>query len=126
MTLNLGNLADEIYEKNIEIAQANAALKEIELQKRELENKLIAAMQEAGTDIVRGSKATTSISEVTRPQLQDAEAFYKFVLRKKALHLFERRIAATAYKEMKESMGNKPVPGVSEFTTTRLNVRKVS
>ena len=125
MALNLGALGDELYEKNQEIAQINAQLKEVENEKREIENKLLGAMQEIGTDIVRGSLATISISETVRPQLQDADLFFAFVYRKKALHLMERRIAPTAYREMKDSLGGKPIPGLSEFVQIRLNVRKV-
>lgn len=124
MAINFGALADSLYSKNEEISQANAKVKELENEKREIENTLLLAMQDAGTDIVRGSTATVSISENVRPQIQDFDAFEKFVLRRKALHLFERRIASTAYREMKDLLGGKPVPGLSEFTQVRLNVRK--
>lgn len=125
MATNLGALADELYAKNAEIAQANAVVKNLENEKREIENRLLGSMQEAGTDIVRGNSATVSISEVVRPQIDDFNALEKFVLRQKALYLFERRIASTAYRELKESLGGKPIPGLSEFTQARLNVRKV-
>lgn len=124
MSMNIGALGDSLYEKNQEIAAVNAQLKELENQKREIENQLLGQMLEIGTDIVRGQLATISISESVKPTLQDPEEFYKFVLRHKALHLFERRIASKAFQEMRTQIG-KPIPGVSEFTVTRLNVRKV-
>lgn len=125
MASNLGAMADAIYEKNEQIAQANAALKVLEGEKRDIENRLLESMQEAGTNIIRGAKATVSISETTRPSIFDFDAFSKFVLRRKALHLFERRVAANAYRELKEELGGKTIPGISEFTQQRLNVRKV-
>lgn len=125
MAVNFGVLADSLYAKNEEISQANARVKELEAEKRDIENTLLLAMQDAGTNIVRGSAATVSISENIRPQIQDFDALEKFVLRRKALYLFERRIAATAYRELKDSLGGKPIPGLSEFTQVRLNVRKV-
>lgn len=125
MTKTLGGLADALYGKNEELAAANARVKELDNEKRELENQLLSAMQQEKTDIVRGKRATVSISETIRPQIQDFDAFAAFVLRRKALHLFERRIASRPYGELKDSLGKKPIPGVSEFTTTRLNVRKV-
>jgi hypothetical protein len=125
MPVNFGALCDQIYDKNDEIAQLNAKLKELEGEKREVENQLLAAMQDAGTDIVRGTKATVSISTTIRPQLADYEEFVKFVLRRKACHLFERRVSSKAYQEMKESLGNKPIPGITEFPQVRLNIRKV-
>lgn len=125
MTVKLGELGDALYAKKQEIAAANEVVKRLDAEAREIEDELLIRMQDVGTDIVRGSSATISISENIRPQLQDWDAFSAFVQRKKALHLFERRISTTAYREMKEALGNKPVPGVTEFTQLRLNVRKL-
>ena len=119
----LGSLGDSLFEKRAEIAAAENRVKELTAEKTLIESELIAQMKDAGTDMVRGEKATISISETIRPQLQDQEAFNRFVLRKKALHLFERRIAVKAYNEMKDELGGKPIPGVSEYVQTRLNVR---
>lgn len=125
MAKNLGKLGDAIYKKAAEITKLNEKLKELDGEKRAMETELLQAMQEAGTDIVRGDLATVSISETERANIHDFESFERFVLRKKALHLFERRIAMKPYREMKEQLGNKPIPGVTEFLQTRLNVRKV-
>jgi len=123
MSENLGELGDLIYAKSAEIATIDAQRKELDSERTALENRLIAAMQAAGTDTARGKVAAVSISISPKPKIDDIEALYSFVLRKKALHLFERRIAATAYREMKDQLG-KPIPGLSEFNVTRLNVRK--
>ena len=124
MALKLGELGDAIYAKTQEIAKANETVKRLELDRKQMEDELLGRMQEAGTDIVRGENATVSINETIRPQIADWDALAAFVQRKKALHLFERRISSTAYREMKQSLGNKPVPGLTEFTQLRLNVRK--
>lgn len=122
----LGELGDKLYAKNEEIAGINAKLKEKEDEKRAIEDKLLAAMLDANTTICRGNKATISISENVRPQIQDLEKFYRYVLRHKALHLFERRIAAVAYRELKDSLKGKPIPGLTDFVQQRLNVRKIA
>ena len=124
MGMKLGELGDAIYAKKQEIAEASAVVDRLDAERRALEDELINRMDEAGTDIVRGDSATISISENIRPQLQDWDTFNKFVLRKKALHLFERRISSTAYKELKESLGGKALPGLSEFDQARLTVKK--
>jgi len=126
MAANLGALADAIYSKGEEVSQANAKVKELETEKRALEERLLNEMREAGTDIVRGATVTVSISETVRPQLADWGDFERFVLRKKALQLFERRISSKAYNELKDSQGGKAVPGVTEFVQTRLNIRRVA
>ena len=126
MSINLGELGDLLYAKNEEIAQFNAQLKVIESEKKALEERLLTGMQEAGTDIVRGSKATISISETIRAQIVDPEALYRFVLKRKCPQLFERRIAATAYQELKDQLDGKPVPGLVDYRQIRLNCRKVA
>lgn len=125
MAINLGALGDSIYDKADEIVLANAKVKALEVEKRGLEERLLNEMTAAGTAIVRGVKSTVTITESVRPQIADFEAFEKFVLRKKALYLFERRVAAVAYREMKESMKGKAVPGISEFVQQKLSVRKL-
>jgi hypothetical protein len=122
--VDLGVLADQLYKFDAKLGAANAKVKEIENEKKEVENTLLAAMQAAGTDICRGKTATVSISTLVRPRIEDFEKFATFVRRKNALHLFERRIASTAYKELKDELGGKPIPGVSEFVQERLNCRK--
>lgn len=124
MTYNFGATADKLYAKIQELAKVNEKVKDLEGERKALENELLAAMQDSGTDIVRGKKATVSISETTRASIADWEAFEKFVLRTKNLQLFERRIAATAYREVKEGL-KKPIPGLTEFTQQRINIRKV-
>lgn len=125
MADNLGSIADSLHKKHEEISAINAQLKEVEGEKREIENKLLALMEQAGTDIVRGKRATVSTSITIRASIADFDVFTKFVARKKAYHLFERRVAAVAYREMKESLGGKEVPGLSEYPQTRLNVRSI-
>lgn len=124
MSENLGALGDAIYAKVAEIAEANEVVKQLDLEKRALEDKLLSLMDSVGTDIVRGNVATVSVSENVRAQIADFDKFAAFVLRKKALHLFERRVAANAYREMKDSLRGKEVPGISEYTNRRLNIRK--
>jgi hypothetical protein len=122
--MNFGEKCDELYALREKIAEAQAAVDALEKQKRAMEDELLGAMKEAGTDIVRGQRATVTVTETVLPQIKDAEAFGKFVLRHKALHLFERRVARAAYKELKESMGGKAVPGIDEFTKVSLSIRK--
>lgn len=124
MAFNFGAEADRLYDMNQKLAKANAAVKELENQKREIENTLLAAMQDAGTDIVRGKKSTVSISENERVSIEDWDKFEPFLYRKKAAHLFERRISTKSYRDLVAELGNKPVPGLAVFTTLRLNVRK--
>lgn len=124
MAINLGELADAIYAKGLEIDKAAAKVKELEVEQRAMEERMLNEMKAAGTDIIRGNAATVSISETTRAKIDDFEKFIPWLYRTKSAHLFERRIAAVAYRELMESRKGKAIPGLSEFTHERLNIRK--
>ena len=125
MTLNLGQLADALYGFNEQIAALNSKLADVNAQKAALEEQMLAAMESAGTDIARGKVATVSSSEKSRVIIADFTMLEKFCLKRKALHLFERRIAQTAAKEMMEELqGN--IPGTSVMKSRSLSIRKVS
>lgn len=129
MTLNLGELADKIYDLQAEVdkieAKTKAKTAPLKEQIKDLEQQLQLAMQDVGTDVVSGKKSKADIKESLRVNFQDAEEFFKFAIRRKALHMFERRISITAYREMKEILGGKPIPGLSEFQQAKLNVKKL-
>lgn len=126
MTVKLGDLADQLHTLQEKLAEVNLKVKSLEEEKHALESTIIAALHDNGIDSIRGKYATISVTETVRPQIADFEQFATFVLRKKALHLFERRISGKAYKEMKELLKGKPVPGLNEFVQQKLSVRKVT
>lgn len=128
MAVNLEQLADKITELQAKIDRiktaADAKIAPLKQEIEPLEEQLLLAMQDQGVELFKGKKSEAKISEKLRVSFADFEAFEKFVLRRKALHLFERRIGIKAYREMKESMGNKPIPGLSEFQQQSLTVKK--
>lgn len=127
MTFNFADVADEIQslDDEIKLIEAKAAAKTAGLKERvkELEQQLLLAMQDAGLKVIKGKKSEAKVSESLRISISDFDSFQQFVIRKKALQLFERRISSKAYTELKESLGNKPVPGLSEFLQPKLNVK---
>lgn len=127
MSFNFSEVADRIVDLESQIHEiesaAAAKTKDLKQQVKDLEEQLQLAMIDAGVKQIKGAKSEAKIDERLRVGFQDFEAFEKFCLRKKALHLFERRIASTAYREMKDSLGGKPVPGLSEFIQTKVNVK---
>jgi hypothetical protein len=125
MALNLGQLADALYGFNEQIAALNVKLAEINTQKAALEEQMLTAMDSAGTDIARGKLATVSSSEKSRVIIADFTMLEKFCLKRKALHLFERRIAQGAAKEMMEELQGS-IPGTSVMKSRSLNIRKVT
>lgn len=126
MAVDLGKLGDKLVGLNEEIEQQTEVLKGLEKKKRDLEDQLLQAMGDAGTDVCRGTLATISISETVSARIEDWAKFEQYVYRHKLLHLMYKRISSTAYREVKERLGNKPVPGLADFKSQRLNVTKVN
>lgn len=127
MSFNFSEVADRITELNDQIGEimtaAAAKTKSLSAEVKDLEETLFLAMTDAGLMKINGNNSEAVIRETLRVGFQDFEDFEKFCIRKKALHLFERRISTKAYSEMKESLGGKPIPGLSEFMQTRLSVK---
>lgn len=123
-TPSLGELADQLYLKGEEISQATSRVTILKAEEAAMEHTLLDMMKDAGTDIVRGNIGTCSKVKYKRPQLKDFEKFRPFLIRQKAYHLFERRIAPNAYKELMEQRNGKPIPGIELFEEDRVRTVK--
>lgn len=126
MSENIGDLVDALHAMREKIAVQQAKVDELKSERTTLEERLLNAMSESGITAARGTKATVSVTPDIRPQLVDPDKFFAFVLRNKAVQLLERRIAKNAYLEMKTARRGKAIPGVTEISIDRLNVRKVN
>lgn len=127
MGLDLAKTADRIQEleDQIGVIETAAAAKTAPLkdEMKGLEEQLMLAMSDAGLVKITGNRSEAKISRKLRVSIQDFDALQTFVIRKKALHLFERRISTKAFTEMKESLGNKDIPGLSSFEQPALSVK---
>lgn len=124
MTTPIGSKIDALHALREDKRQLEEQLKAIEEQMQALEFEMITAMDNQGLTKLTGEKATVSISEVTRPSVEDWDAFYAFIKRHGYFHLLERRPAALACNEMMELKGK--LPGVVPFTRRKLNMRSTS
>ena len=128
MAYDFAAVSDKIFalqtKAGIIEAKAKAQVDPIKKEIAELEQELILAMQDSGLTSIKGKKSAAEIKEPVRIGIKDFTEFEKFVYRRKALHLFERRISSKAYNELKDALGGKPVPGLSEFVQTKINVKK--
>lgn len=125
MAVKLGNLADQLYTLREKKGALQAQIRALEEEETAMETTLLAGMEEQETEVVRGKKATISISKNVIPQVQDWEKIGTYILRHKALHLLQRRLATGAYREAVEQNKGKALPGCVEFEKVTLNVRKV-
>lgn len=127
MSFQFGKVADEIQALQDKVDKLNADYKaKVEPLEKEIKAKtetLQLAMQDAGLTYVEGKKAKCDLKENVLIGFSDFEAFVQFARRRGAFHLFQRRIAVNAYRELKEQLG-KAIPGLVEIPKASLNVSK--
>lgn len=128
MAFDFAALCDKIFDLQAKVdkveTKAKLDVKDWKLEIDTLEQQLMLAMADGGLTMIKGKKAKAEVKESLRVSIKDFEILSTFLIRKKWLHLFERRISTKAYEEAKQSLGGKEIPGLSEFIQQRLNVTK--
>jgi hypothetical protein len=84
-------------------------------------DELLDNMDLLGLKAARTDQATLSVSETTRPGVEDWIAFTSYVFENKALELLERRPAVKACLELNQ-LGTE-IPGIYFFTKRKVNLR---
>lgn len=123
----VGALVDKLHLVREEVRGHEAKAKEARKIKDELETQLMGIMlDDQGIEKVTGKLATVTISRLDVPQIDDWAKTERFILRNKALYLYERRISGKAFRELIAERGpKKPIPGISVFEKVSLNLRSV-
>lgn len=119
----LGGKIDELYALRERYREISKEVNELKELMESMEQELIADLDGMELRLGRGNKASVSVSETTVPTVNDWDALYQYVIDNEALYLFERRVAATAWRELMES--GESVPGTEPFTKRKLSLRKV-
>lgn len=120
---SIGSQIDGMFKLREQKRALEAKVSEVEQKIAAAEAVLMELMDKDGTTKVTGKLATVSISESTVPQVTDWDELYKYLLKKKALYLLERRPSVTGFREL-FTAGVK-VPGVTPFNKRKLNLRAV-
>ena len=109
------------------VASATGHLKACKEDHERVVDRLFALMDEQGTESIRNSEIglQVSIGETESDTIEDYEAFERFVLRHKLVHLLQRRVSSTALREYVDQTGKSP-PGLGKFKKRRLHVTKFS
>lgn len=120
---SLGSKIDEMFELRERKRELNSELKDIEAEMRALEQDIIAELDAQDLRFSGGTRARATISESEVPTVTDWDAFYQYVIENEAPYLFERRVAAAAWRELQQA--GEAVPGTEPFTKRSLSLRKV-
>lgn len=118
----VGLLIDTYYGLREDRDDLAAQVKELNRKMEVLKLEIIQKLNESKIDSGRGSVATGSINEVVVGTIKDFDRLTAFIYRHKKIHLLERRVASSAFREELKIRGE--VPGVEPFTRINLNVTK--
>ena len=123
--VTLGGMIDrafELREYRRKLAAEDKALGE---DLKHVEQQIIDKLDAEGTDRGASKKASVSISETEEPDVVDWDAFCAFAKRTGNMHLFQRRVSAPAWRELRAKKKSE-VPGLEVFKKRSLNLRVVS
>ena len=123
MADNLGAHVDELYELREAKRRKTQEIKDIEAKMETLDADIKTRMSELGVTLIRGTKASISLSHSTIPMMQDFDKFMKYVKENDADYLLQRRINSAPWRELVES--GETVPGIEPMDRETLSVRKI-
>lgn len=119
----IGSLIDLLHGMKAAKKALEGQIKELDKQADRLELQIIERMDTEETSTGSGKAAGASINESVVPQVQDWDAFYKFIHENKWYHLLQRRPSSPGCRELFEQQ--KQIDGVVPFTKRTLNLRSL-
>lgn len=101
----------------------NDQIKEIEAEYKAEQIEIIGMMEAMGIEKSGTTQASCSISRKEVPTLTDFEALQDWVIRTGNLHIFQKRISSTVWKDL-ELLETNGIPGIDTSDIVTLNLRK--
>jgi hypothetical protein len=118
----LGKQIDSLYTLDAEIKAQNKVLKDLKSRRYKLETKLLKDFEKSDIDGCKGQRGVARTRKATFYNIKDRRKFEKYVLKHKALDLFQNRLSAEALKARRDE--GEHVPGVGSFDRTSITVTK--
>ena len=117
----LNDLLSEVTKLRSQIKTVQAEEKLLKTQQRELESQISIRMQEQGLDKISNDVCTISLKNEIVPTVEDWDALHQHIIDTNQFELLQKRMSATAYRELITS--GMDVPGVKSTELTRVNFR---
>jgi len=117
----IGSKIDAIWKLRESKRECEAEIKQLEAEINERSNELLEVMSREGLLKATGDRATVSVSELVKPNVEDWESFYSYIRKSNQFHLLERRPSVTGCRELFNTKGK--IPGVVPFTMRKVNLR---
>lgn len=119
--MNIGDRIEELHRVREQVREQERCVKELKEEFDKKQWELMCQMEDAGLDQAKSDSATVFVSKDTVPTVKDWDTLTAFIAENEAYYLFQRRVSASAWKEMLE-MGQE-VPGIEPFEKPKLNMR---
>jgi len=119
----LGACADALYQLRGARLKLQKEVDALKADETALSAHIIDTLPKSQATGVAGKLARVSVVGKDVPQVQDWDAFYKYVTRTKQFDLLQRRLSDAAV--MERLIANKKIPGVGLFRVTRVSLGKL-
>lgn len=117
----MDELLNELTQVRTDLKKLQEKEKEFKGRKMELEAKIVSTLKQQGIDRIGNDSCTLSIKEEIVPTVEDWDQVYQHLLQTKQFELIQKRMSATAFRELLQMGMN--VPGVKATELTRVNFR---
>lgn len=124
MPKTIGETIDLMFQLRESRRELEAQIKTLNEQYDALEAHLQANFDKAGLDGAKGKYATASVKRTTVADVQDWEAYFKYIARTKSWDLVQRRASITALRLRWDE--KKVIPGVEPKTIETISLTKVA
>ena len=118
---NLNTLLDELASIRGEIKSLQEQEKVLKLRQNDLDSEIIRKMEDQGLDQIANDVCTVSKKIDVVPTVEDWDVVHRHILDTKQFELLQKRMSATAWRELLQ-MGQ-AVPGVKATELTKINFR---
>ena len=118
---NLNSLFDELASIRGEIKSLQEQEKVLKLRQNDLDSEIIRKMEDQGLDQIANDVCTVSKKIDVVPTVEDWDVVHQHILDTKQFELLQKRMSATAWRELLQ-MGQ-AVPGVKATELTKINFR---
>ena len=117
----MDELLNELTQVRTDLKKLQEKEKGFKGRKMELEAKIVSTLKQQGIDRIGNDSCTLSIKEEIVPTVEDWDQVYQHLLQAKQFELIQKRMSATAFRELLQMGMN--VPGVKATELTRVNFR---
>ena len=119
--MNIDEMLNDLATTRQAIVKLTEQEKILKSKKDDLETQIIISLKDQGIDRVGNDACTVSIKQEIVPTVRNWDAVHEHVLATGQFELMQKRMSATAYRELIQ-MGQ-DVPGVEATELTRMNFR---